>query len=99
MVVQLTRAPAKRVSPTSSMLHYIPARLTIWGLVNCVPLFEAVNVEVPAPLLRSDVTDEEWREIEPLIPPAKRGANKPTVVIREVVNAPMFAQVSLCRPG
>ena len=34
----------------------------------------------------SDLTDEEWALVEPLIPPAKRGGNKRTVNMREVVN-------------
>jgi transposase len=32
----------------------------------------------------SDLTAEEWGLIEPLIPPAKPGGNKRTVVTREV---------------
>ena len=35
----------------------------------------------------SDLTDEEWKLVEALIPPAKRGGDKRTVDIREVVNA------------
>ena len=31
----------------------------------------------------SDLTDEEWKLVEPLIPPAKRGGDKRTVDIRE----------------
>jgi hypothetical protein len=34
----------------------------------------------------SDLTDAEWAIIAPLIPPAKRGGNKRTVVEREIVN-------------
>ncbi len=34
----------------------------------------------------SDVTDEEWAFIGPVIPPAKRGGGKQTVSIREVAN-------------
>ena len=34
----------------------------------------------------SDLTDEEWALVEPLIPPAKRGGNKRHVDVREVVN-------------
>jgi transposase len=34
----------------------------------------------------SDLTDEEWALIAPLIPPARRGGDKRTVDIREVVN-------------
>ena len=34
----------------------------------------------------SDLTDDEWALVEPLIPPAKRGGDKRTVIMREVVN-------------
>jgi transposase len=34
----------------------------------------------------SDLTDEEWALIEPLIPPGKPCGNKRTVIVREVVN-------------
>jgi transposase len=37
----------------------------------------------------SDVADAEWAIIAPLIPPAKRGGNKRTVVEREIVNGLM----------
>src|SRR4051812_71643 len=37
----------------------------------------------------SDVTDEEWSHVEPLIRPGKRGGNKRTVNVREVVNGLM----------
>lgn len=32
----------------------------------------------------SDLTDEEWVKIEPLIPPAKGGGNRRTMDVREV---------------
>ena len=32
----------------------------------------------------SDLTDDEWAHVAPLIPPAKRGGNKRTVDVREV---------------
>jgi transposase len=38
----------------------------------------------------SDLTDQEWKLIEPLIPPAKRGGNKRTVDVREIVNGLMY---------
>jgi len=38
----------------------------------------------------SDVTDEEWELIEPLIPPGKSGGGKRTVIMREVVNGLMY---------
>ena len=34
----------------------------------------------------SDLTDEEWATIAPLIPPAKPGGNKRSVDVRAVVN-------------
>ena len=37
-----------------------------------------------------DLTDEEWALVEPLIPPAKRGGNKRTVNVREVVDGLML---------
>jgi transposase len=38
----------------------------------------------------SDLTDEEWKHVEPLITPAKRGGDKRTVDIREAVNALVY---------
>ena len=37
----------------------------------------------------SDLTDAEWALVAPLIRPAKRGGNKRTVNVREVVNGLM----------
>ena len=45
----------------------------------------------------SDVTDEEWALIEPLIPAAKPGGNKRTVVEREVVNGLMYILSTGCQ--
>jgi transposase len=45
----------------------------------------------------SDVTDEEWALIAPLIPPAKRGGNKRTVIEREIVNGLMFILSTGCQ--
>jgi transposase len=45
----------------------------------------------------SDMTDEEWALIAPLIPPAKRGGNKRTVIEREIVNALMYILSSGCQ--
>jgi len=45
----------------------------------------------------SDVTDEEWRHIEPLIPPAKRGGGKRRVNMREVVNGIMYVLSTGCQ--
>jgi transposase len=38
----------------------------------------------------SDLTDDEWKLVEPLIPPGKRGGDKRTVLLREVVNGLMY---------
>jgi putative transposase len=35
----------------------------------------------------TDLTDDEWRVLEPLIPPAKSGGRPRSVEIREIVNA------------
>ena len=45
----------------------------------------------------SDLTDEEWKHIEPLIPPAKRGGDKRTVNIREVVNGLLYVLPTGCQ--
>ena len=45
----------------------------------------------------SDLTDEEWALIGPLIPPAKRGGNKRTVDERSVVNGVMYILSTGCQ--
>ena len=45
----------------------------------------------------SDLTDEEWALVEPLIPPAKRGGNKRTVDVREIVNGIMYILGTGCQ--
>jgi transposase len=45
----------------------------------------------------SDLTDAEWALVGPLIPPAKRGGNKRTVDIREVVNGLMYVLGTGCQ--
>jgi transposase len=45
----------------------------------------------------SDLTDEEWTHIEPLIPPAKLGGGKRRVKMREVVNAVMYVLSTGCQ--
>lgn len=45
----------------------------------------------------SDLTDEEWSAIERLIPRAKRGGNKRTVIEREVVNGLMYVLSTGCQ--
>src|ERR1700730_13944127 len=45
----------------------------------------------------SDLTDEEWALVEPLIAPAKRGGNKRTVDVRQVVNGLMYVLSTGCQ--
>jgi len=45
----------------------------------------------------SDLTDEEWSQVAPLIPPAKRGGAKRTVDVREVVNGLMYILATGCQ--
>lgn len=45
----------------------------------------------------SDLTDDEWGLIEPLIPAAKRGGGKRTVDIRAVVDGVMYVLSTGCQ--
>ena len=45
----------------------------------------------------SDLTDEEWALVEPMIPPAKRGGGKRSVVMRDVVNGVMYILSTGCQ--
>jgi len=45
----------------------------------------------------SDMTDDEWSWVWPLIPPAKRGGGKRTVDLREVVNGIMYILSTGCQ--
>ena len=45
----------------------------------------------------SDVTDEEWAHVEPLIPKAKRGGRKREVSVREVFNGIMYILSTGCQ--
>jgi transposase len=45
----------------------------------------------------SDLTDEEWALIEPLIPPGKTGGGKRRVDLREVVNGLMYVLSTGCQ--
>jgi transposase len=44
-----------------------------------------------------DVTDDEWALIKRFIPPAKRGSNKQTVDVRDVVNGLMYILSTGCQ--
>jgi transposase len=45
----------------------------------------------------SDLTDEEWALVEPLIPPAKHGGRRRQVVMREVMNGVMYVLSTGCQ--
>ena len=45
----------------------------------------------------SDLTEEEWTLVEPMITPAKRGGYKRTVDVREVVNGMMYVLSTGCQ--
>jgi transposase len=45
----------------------------------------------------SDLSDEEWTLVETLIPPAKHGGHRRTVVVREVVNGVMYVLSTGCQ--
>ncbi len=45
----------------------------------------------------SDLTNEEWALVEPLIPPARRGGAKRTADVREVVNGLMYVLSTGCQ--
>ena len=66
------------------------------GVTRCASRTEPVTTasELRYP---SDLTDNEWRLVEPLIPPGKRGGDKRTVVMREVVNGLMYVLSTGCQ--
>src|SRR5208283_4486830 len=45
----------------------------------------------------SDLTDDEWKLVEPLIPPGKPGGGKRTVIMREVVNGLIYVLSTGCQ--
>ena len=45
----------------------------------------------------SDLTDDEWKHVAVLIPPAKTGGNKRRVEVREVVNGLMYILSTGCQ--
>ena len=47
----------------------------------------------------SDVTDNEWAFIAPLVPPAKRSGRKRSVDLREVTNGIMYILSTGCQWG
>ena len=63
----------------------------MWTIENR-PRYDRDKLRYP-----SDLTDPEWEQIKPLIPPAKRGGGKRTVNMREVVNSIMYVLSTGCQ--
>ncbi len=63
----------------------------MWTVENR-PRYDRSKLRYP-----SDLTDEEWTLAKPQIPRAKRGGNKRTVDIREVVNGLMYVLSTGCQ--
>jgi len=45
----------------------------------------------------SDLTDAEWAQVAPVIPPGKRDGNERRVDVREVVNGLMYVLSTGCQ--
>jgi transposase len=45
----------------------------------------------------SDLTDEEWRLVEPMIPPARRGGRRRTANVREILNGIFYLLWTGCQ--
>ncbi len=63
----------------------------MWTVENCA-LYDRSKLRYP-----SDLTDAEWALVAPLIAPAKRGGNKRTVDVREVMNGLMYVLSTGCQ--
>jgi transposase len=63
----------------------------MWTNENCAR-YDRSKLRYP-----SDLTDREWSLIEPLIPPAKPGGNRRTVVVRDVVDGVMYILSTGCQ--
>jgi putative transposase len=56
------------------------------------PHYNRDNLRYP-----SDLTDDEWVIVKPLIPLAKRGGNKRSVEIRDIVNGVLYVLSTGCQ--
>ena len=63
----------------------------MWTIENR-PRYDRSKLRYP-----SDLTDEEWSHVAPLIPPAKHGGRKRTVLVREVVTGLMYILSTGCQ--
>lgn len=63
----------------------------MWTLENR-PRYNRDKLRYP-----SDLTDAEWKLVEPLIPPAKRGGRRRSVDVRAVVDGLMYVLSTGCQ--
>ena len=63
-----------------------------WGRTENRGRYDRSGLRYP-----SDLTNDEWAIVGPLIPGAKRGGNKRTVVEREIVNGLMYVLSTGCQ--
>jgi transposase len=73
------------------MWHRFVLEVPMWTAENR-PRYNRDKLRYP-----SDLTDEEWALVEPLIPPGKRGGGKRTVVMRNVMNGIMYILSTGCQ--
>jgi transposase len=73
------------------MWHRIVLEVPMWTAENR-PRYNRDKLRYP-----SDLTDDEWALVEPLIPPGKRGGGKRTVVMRNVVDGLMYILSTGCQ--
>jgi len=73
------------------MWHRFVLEVPMWTAENR-PRYNRDKLRYP-----SDLSEEEWALVEPLIPPAKRGGGKRTVVMRNVVDGVMYILSTGCQ--
>src|ERR1700688_326954 len=73
------------------MWHRFVLEVPMWTAENR-PRYDRDKLRYP-----SDLSDEEWALVEPLIPPGKPGGGKRTVVMRNVVDGVMYILSTGCQ--
>ena len=73
------------------MWHRFVLEVPMWTAENR-PRYNRDKLRYP-----SDLTNEEWALVEPLIAPGKRGGGKRTVVMRSVVDGLMYILSTGCQ--
>ena len=71
-------------------------RCGLLKIVNATTAASCAIRAIPA-FAGTSLTDEEWRLIEPLIRPAKRGGRRREVDVREVLNGAMYVLSTGCQ--